>query len=52
MAGIICRPSFVTTICSFEFHVTGTGVEAVRDAPLLGLKLLQVFLNHVNSLLQ
>ena len=37
---IICRPSFVTTICSFQFNVTGSGVEAVRDAPLLGLKLL------------
>ena len=37
---VVCRPHFVTTICSFEFHVTGSGVEAVRDAPLLSLKLL------------
>jgi hypothetical protein len=36
----ICRPVLLTSVCSFEFHVTGSGVEAVRDAPLLSLKLL------------
>ena len=48
---IICRPSFVTTICSFQFHVTRPGVESVHDAPLLSMKLLKVLFNHVRFLL-
>jgi len=40
MIGIFCRPSLLSLVCSFEFHVTGSGVEAVHDTPFLGFKLL------------
>jgi hypothetical protein len=46
MVGIICRPSLLSLVCSFEFHVTGSGVETVRDTPLFSLKLLLVLLDH------
>ena len=28
---IFCRPLFLAAICSFEFHVTGAGVEGGHD---------------------
>jgi hypothetical protein len=40
MVGIFCRPSLFPPVCSFELHVTGSGVEAVHDTPFLGFKLL------------
>ena len=40
MVGIFCRPSLFSLVCSFEFHVTSSSVEAVRDTPFLGFKLL------------
>jgi hypothetical protein len=40
MVGIFCRPSFFTPVCSFEFHVTSSGVETVHDTPFLGFEFL------------
>ena len=51
MISILCCPSLLSLICSYELHITGSGIEAVRDAPFLGLKLFKVLLNHVRFLL-
>ena len=42
----ICRPVLFTSVCSFKSHVTGSGIEAIRDTSLLRLKLLLVLLDH------
>ena len=52
MVGIFCRPSLFSLVCSFEFHVTSSGVEAVHDAPFLGFKLFLILFYHSFALLQ
>ncbi len=51
MVGICCRPSFFPSVCSFELHVAGAGVEPVRDTVLLRLELLEILFYHSFDLL-